>query len=308
MKCYFAETSQAACPASLREQNSAYDAQRNSLKKMGMKVSQKSILNILLMVAALLPGASSAFANGSVSTLASAALSADTAGAGYTALTGPVLDEGSKQDIGLGTIILQAPTGFAFDPTAVVAATVSRIKGSGTILTLSSGTAAVTPSTITITVTGIDARTGSNQARIAWSGIRVRPTAGTPLASDDLTFTGTSSINGIDSSTSFGTLTEVAGVVTRLVFATQSGNATAGAVFGTQPVVRTQDQFGNNSTNGLAATANVTLSLTSGAGPLQGTATLNLGTSGGRGVVTYSGLRIDVAGTDKKRFRDVCNG
>jgi hypothetical protein len=120
------------------------------------------------------------------------------------------------------------------------------------------------------------------------------------LASGNLTFTGTSSIKKIDSSTSFGTLTEVAGVVTRLVFAAQPGNATAGATFGTQPVIRTQDQFGNSATNGLGATANVALTLTSGAGPLQGTATLNLGTSGGQGVATYSGLRIDVAGTDKQ--------
>jgi hypothetical protein len=252
---------------------------------MRMKVTRKSILNILLVVAALLPGASSAFANASVTTLASATIFADTAGAGYTALTGPVLDEGSNQDIGLGTIILQAPAGFAFDPT---------------VLTLNSGTAVVTPSTITITVTKIDASGGSPRARITWSGIRVRPTAGTPVASGNLTFTGTSSIHGIASSTSFGTLTEVAGVVSSLVFAAQPGSATAGSAFGMQPVIRTQDQFGNNSTNGLGATANVALSLTGGAGPLQGTATLNLGTSGGQGVATYSGLRIDVAGTDKQ--------
>jgi hypothetical protein len=161
MKHYFAAPSQTACPASRLDQNSAYNAKRNSTEELDMKVNRKLILNILLVVAALLPGASSAFANALVSTFASAALSADTAGAGYTTLTGPVLDEGSKQDIGLGTIILQASAGFAFDPTAVVTATVSRTKGSGTILTLSSGTAAVTPSTITITVTGIDAKTGS---------------------------------------------------------------------------------------------------------------------------------------------------
>src|SRR5207247_10956655 len=38
--------------------------------------------------------------------------------------------------------------------------------------------------------------------------------------------------------------------VAQLAFATQPGNATAGSAFGTQPVLKTQDQFGNNSTLG----------------------------------------------------------
>src|SRR5207244_11437554 len=65
----------------------------------------------------------------------------------------------------------------------------------------------------------------------------------------------------------------------QLVFTTQPGNATAGVVFGTQPVVKSQDAFGNNSTVGMAASLNVSLSLTSGTGPLQGTNTLDIGTA-----------------------------
>jgi hypothetical protein len=65
-------------------------------------------------------------------------------------------------------------------------------------------------------------------------------------------------------------------------------------------VVKTLDQFGNLSTNGLAATLNVTASLTAGTGPLQGTTNLNIGMAGGKGTVTYTTLRIDVAGTDKQ--------
>src|SRR5205814_3368917 len=61
---------------------------------------------------------------------------------------------------------------------------------------------------------------------------------------------------------------------TRLAFTTQPGNATAGAILPTQPVVKTQDQFGNDSTVGLPNNQSVTVSLLSGTGPLQGTATV----------------------------------
>src|SRR5262249_3151506 len=69
--------------------------------------------------------------------------------------------------------------------------------------------------------------------------------------------------------------------VTALAFVTQPGNATAGSPFGTQPVVKSQDAFGNNSTAGLPSTLSLTLSLTSGTGPLQGTTTLDIGSSAG---------------------------
>src|SRR6185295_252750 len=85
-----------------------------------------------------------------------------------------------------------------------------------------------------------------------------------------------------------------------LVFATQPGNATAGSVFGTQPVVNSLDQFGNNSTNGLPASLILAVSLTSGTGPLLGTATLDIGTAAGNGVASFSDLRIDAAGTNKQ--------
>src|SRR5207247_134431 len=87
-----------------------------------------------------------------------------------------------------------------------------------------------------------------------------------------------------------------AGSVSQLAFTTQPGSATAGSVFGQQPVVKTQDPFGNNSTVGLGASRNVTISIASGTGTLQGTATLDIGTSAGNGTVTFTNLRIDAAG------------
>jgi hypothetical protein len=87
-----------------------------------------------------------------------------------------------------------------------------------------------------------------------------------------------------------------AGAIAKLAFTTQPGLASAGAIFGTQPVVKTQDQYGNDSTAGLAANLTVTVTLSSGTGPLQGTATLDIGTNAGNGTVSFTNLRIDPAG------------
>src|SRR5207247_5929123 len=86
----------------------------------------------------------------------------------------------------------------------------------------------------------------------------------------------------------------------RLTFTTQPGNATAGSVFGSQPVVRTEDQFGNASTAGLPASLTLNLSLTGGTGPLQGTASVDIGTAAGNGTATFTNLRIDAAGASQQ--------
>ena len=250
--------------------------------------------------ALLLLSANTLFAKAVVSTPANATLSASTAGGAYVSLSGPALDEGANRDIGAGTIILNVPAGFAFDPTALVTASVSRLGGTGTLLALTSSNAVVTTTTITITVATRDASSSATKARITWTGIRVRPTAGTPLAVGNITRSGTATINSITTSTSFGLLTETAGTATQMAFTTQPGGAVAGASFGTQPVIKTQDQFGNNSTNGLPAINNVTLGLSSGTGPLQGNPTFNIGMAGGKGTAAYSGLRIDVAGVNQQ--------
>src|SRR5205823_1998296 len=54
----------------------------------------------------------------------------------------------------------------------------------------------------------------------------------------------------------------------QLAFTTQPGNAVAGSVFGAQPVIQTQDQFGNNSTSSLPASLNVSVALSSASGTL----------------------------------------
>ena len=91
-------------------------------------------------------------------------------------------------------------------------------------------------------------------------------------------------------------VTVSAATASTLAFSTQPGSATAGSAFGQQPAVKTHDTFGNNSTVGLGTARNVTISIASGTGTLQGTATLDIGTSAGNGTVTFTNLRIDSAG------------
>jgi hypothetical protein len=96
------------------------------------------------------------------------------------------------------------------------------------------------------------------------------------------------------------TLTFVPGAATRLVFATQPGSATYGAPLSPQPVVKTKDAFGNDSAVGLGASKLVSLAVSAGTGSLQGTASLDIGTSAGNGIVSFSGLKVSAAGTGKQ--------
>ena len=79
----------------------------------------------------------------------------------------------------------------------------------------------------------------------------------------------------------------------QLVFVTQPGAATAGAIFGQQPVVQVQDSFGNPVTSGADSGATITMSLTTGSGSLQGTAAR----SAASGNANYTDLQIDTSNT-----------
>src|SRR5207244_2663664 len=79
----------------------------------------------------------------------------------------------------------------------------------------------------------------------------------------------------------------------------QPANATAGSIFGTQPAVKSQDAYGNDSSSGLPSSLPVTLSLTSGTGPLQGMNSIDIGVGSSNGIATFTNLRIDTAGSGK---------
>src|SRR5439155_2835432 len=154
------------------------------------------------------------------------------------------------------------------DSATVITAT--RVAGSGTLL----GTTSLTSASGIVTFTNLSHTVATN--------ITIQFTSGT------LT------------STTSGTIAVSPALASRLAFVVQPGSATAGAPFGAQPAVKTQDQFGNDSTIGLGGNLPVTLSLSSGSGPLLGTTSLDAGTNAGNGQVAFSNLEIDSAGTNKQ--------
>ena len=90
-------------------------------------------------------------------------------------------------------------------------------------------------------------------------------------------------------------LTVVAGAATKLAFTTQPGGGTGGTAWATQPAVTIRDQY-NNPVTGTNQT--VTLAIQNNAGPGGAlTTTLTALVTTGTGVATFSGLKIDKAGT-----------
>ncbi len=225
------------------------------------------------------------------------AISADTVGGAWTALTGPTYTEGADGNVGVGTIILNVPAGFEFDTTGTSPTVlVTRLSGTGANINgVSSGSSlaltAVSSTQLTLTITSSSLGDAVNS--LTWQNVRVRPTAGNPLASGNITKTGTSSMTSItDGLTNFGTLGEVPGAAVGLAVSTQpSVTATAGVAFAQQPVVRVVDQFGNTVVND--STTEITVVRNAGTGTLQGTTTVTVV----NGIATFTNLNHTVAGT-----------
>ncbi|MDD5431295.1 MAG: fibronectin type III domain-containing protein [Candidatus Pacebacteria bacterium] len=232
------------------------------------------------------------------------AISADTTGGAYTSLTGPVITEGVTADIGTGTIILNAPAGFNFN-TAANSVTAARTDVVGTgcnnprRLLINGGISqTVTPTATTITISITKTTSSSCRNVITWSGIQVRPIAGTPLASGNITKSGTSSISGVtDGVTNFGTLTEIAGAKNKLTFITQpSSAAIVNTDFAIKPVIKLQDQFGNTVTSDSTSIVSRTAVLstqtcggTAGSGILTSTPANNSAVTAG--ILTYTAMQ-----------------
>jgi hypothetical protein len=230
------------------------------------------------------------------------AISADTMGGTFIGLTGPTYTENASGNVGTGTIILKVPNGFIFD-TGGTAPTVriDRLIGSGSsannINGVSSGASvamtSVTTTQLVFTVTSTSA--SGITCKLTWQNVRVRPAAGTPLASGDLAAAGTASVVGISTNSRFGFLREVAGVANRLAIQTQpSPTAIAGLAFAQQPVIQVQDQFGNlrNAANGVADNSSVVTAVRgAGSGTLQGTTSR----TAVNGLVTFTNLSHNVA-------------
>src|SRR5207249_4105376 len=113
-------------------------------------------------------------------------------------------------------------------------------------------------------------------ARVAGSGTLQGTTSGT-AAGGLVTFTNLSHTvatnitiqfsNGVLGSATSGVVSISPAAAIQLSFFVQPGSGTAGALLGSQPVVHTRDQFGNDSIVGLAASKIISLALSSGSGP-----------------------------------------
>ncbi|MCX6712522.1 MAG: hypothetical protein NT041_02455 [Candidatus Vogelbacteria bacterium] len=139
----------------------------------------------------------------------------------------------------------------------------------------------VTPTATTITITVFRASSGGCKNRVTWSGIAVRPTAGTPLASGNIVKSGTAPIVGVTGSTNFGTLTEVVGAINSVVVSPTGAQSLAGGAT-LQFTAQGKDAF-NNNISGLIYTWAVV--------PGTGTGSVNssgLFTAGNPGTVTVT--------------------
>ncbi len=238
------------------------------------------LLGALLLVA-LLPGAALAAATVTSAT-GGTGLSADTAGTSpgngtYAALTGPSIAVTTAGDIGLGTITITAPAGFEFatgapSPTIGVGAT-------GTVASFTGATTSV----VTFTVTTANTAAGT----VTIGGLRVRPIVGTPLAAaGELSVGGTA---GVSDATA-GSLTEVPGAPVLSYQTAPSTSGTAGTALATQPVVLSQDQFGN-----VRSGDSVTLTSVPSTGGFS--CTTNPVSTNGSGLATFAGCKFNVQGS-----------
>jgi hypothetical protein len=203
--------------------------------------------------------------------------------------------------------------------TAVSGSAVANVSATLDHFTLSAPSSATAGSAISVTVVAKDAANNTLPTYTGTIHFTSTDTAGTVELPSNYTFVGgdngshtftsgvklttagskTVSVNDTVSTSKTGTsaaITVSPASATTLAFTTQPGTATAGAIFGQQPVIKTQDAFGNSSTVGLGASRNVTVAIASGGGTLQGTQTLDLGTGAGNGTATFTNLRIDQAG------------
>ncbi|MEX2117940.1 MAG: hypothetical protein WEB37_13750, partial [Bacteroidota bacterium] len=117
------------------------------------------------------------------------AISADNVGGSYASLTGPIYEEGGSGNIQAGTITLNVPTGFEFDtgglaPNLLIQRTAGAGPDANNINGVTSGSTisatSVTSTAITFTITSPSVSGVENS--VTWQNIRVRPTAGNPLA------------------------------------------------------------------------------------------------------------------------------
>ncbi len=223
------------------------------------------------------------------------------------ALTGPAYYELNSGDVGVGTVVLNAPAGFEFDTNSAAVVRVTRISGNGSPANNINGAnngkngteypVTVTPTQITFTVTSPS--TNGVTDLLTWEGILVKLGVGAVSVPSEITKTGTSVMEAVvDGVTSFGTLTGEARPSVIIITTQPSSTATVGVQFAQQPVVRVEDQFGNLWTN---SSVTITAVRNAGEGTLQGT----LSVQTVNGIATFTDLSHDTVSTITINFTGV---
>ncbi len=203
-----------------------------------------------------------------VSSPATASISSDSSTGASVALPAITVTEDAAGDIHTGTQTWALPSGFVFDT-----ASSANVSLTGTGLMASSSTVSFPDVThFSLNITSTSTAPGSLTVG-SIVPLKVKAASGTPLALGNITMSA-GSINGVASSTNFGTLTQVPGAASMLGFSAEPpATTTVSSNFSAQVAV--EDQFGNTVTADNAR--NVTLSsvLISGTpGILNGTTTM----------------------------------
>ena len=200
------------------------------------------------------------------------------------------------------TLILTAPVGWIFRPASAQLfydnrgdVRIASMTVDGTTVAISVGVTA-TRNLDAITIKGLEVQ-ALDGASINCPG-KIHRSSINP---------GTARFNGIkitsvtdgSGGTAFATLDQTSGSATKLVFSTKPGQAVAGTILDQQPVLVTQDQFGNATTTGLRSVQQVKIKLASGTGSLAGTLVFNIGTAGGNGIVVCDNIQLNNPGTKK---------
>src|SRR5262249_20383762 len=122
----------------------------------------------------------------------------------FTSLTGPSYSENASGNAGAGTIILKAPAGFVFDTGGTAPnVLITRLTGTAKDTANTTGVASGMPVAMTSvpsTQMAFPVSTPSSSGvtcKLPWQNVRVRPTAGTPLAAGTLARNGTASVVGL---------------------------------------------------------------------------------------------------------------
>lgn len=169
----------------------------------------------------------------------------------WTSLTGPIVHEAADGDIHTGTVTLTSPSGFEFNTGATVTVAIgsghsSATKVKATACGTGSQSASATVAATTISINVCQASSGGKKNTMTWSGIKVRPTASSGTPSGTIYSSGATITGVTHGTTSFGTLSTVAGALHHLVLSPNPATITAGGSQGY--TVTGQDQFNNTQT------------------------------------------------------------